>query len=90
MAYIDVLLIGGSADGEWRSVDELPSIDVAIFPGRPVGISQLDSRPNESVVYHVERYHRQTLRGPSGDFPVYVFGDVDPIALLIGGYRKPK
>lgn len=90
MEYENALFIGGTADGERRSVlSGVSSTDVLVRPRSDEdGLHHAD--PGKSVDYRKERYTRQRLRGESADFVVYVAEGVDAIGALIDGYRSQK
>lgn len=88
MQYEEALFIGGSADGERRTVlAGIPSIDVEPSIKAPTLPSNDDAHP-VAKAFKAERYSRQKLRGERADFIVYVADGVDAMAALIDGYRR--
>ncbi len=90
MSYEKVLLIGGPRDGERMSALEgVPSLEFVEITTTPASISgnagpSIDST-FDKIIYR--RHPMQTSRGLNA--AIYVFGDLDPLAALIDGYRKP-
>lgn len=90
MKYEDVLLIGGPEDGRRLSVMAgIPSIE--IVPKTEASISfPKQSAAITASTWVPAKYHRMSVRSHKGiETAVYVFGDIDPMAALIEGYRKP-
>lgn len=81
MEYESVLLIGGPRDGDWISV--LKGIPTIRMPQRPTA-------QDPQLTYDVHEYVRvpfESRKGVKG--AVFTCGDVDLLAALIEGYRKP-
>lgn len=85
----NVLLIGGPRDGEWVSIEsglrEVRFTDLK----QPIAYWE-KADPHAAVEYVTHEYRRvhfQSDKGLKGS--LFVFGDIDPIAALIEGYRKP-
>lgn len=90
MRYENVLLIGGPEDGRRLSVMEgLPSLKMLPRTEAAVRFSDQNREPTASTCGLLE-YRRMAIRSHMGfSGAVYVFGDIDPMAALIEGYRRP-
>lgn len=92
MEYENVLLIGGPRDGKWITVREgVQTIQMAQFSQPQYSIYRRGEVPSEVSCKDLE-YHRVPVPVQSGQgfkSAVFVFGDIDPMAALIAGYRRP-
>ena len=88
MNYETVLLIGGPKDGERIAVLEgVSQIVLTIHPDTPAFLGS--TARDLAVPYGRAEYRRVEVQGDTGfKGCVYVFGDIDPMAALIEGYRK--
>ena len=87
------LFIGGPCDGQRRKVYVgQPRAEAVNLPIRSTrSIDPNPPREAVTVAFTSAIYDRCAVRSRQGtDTPVYVYGDVDPMAELIAGYREPS
>ncbi|CAN7520467.1 hypothetical protein LJR071_003538 [Pseudomonas sp. LjRoot71] len=86
------LFIGGPCDGERRKVYVgQPRVEAVKIPIRStLDIDRNLPREAVAVAFASAIYDRCAVRSPQGkDTAVYVYGEIDPMAELIAGYREP-
>lgn len=77
----DCLFFGGPADGEWREV--LVDTPQVLIRGEPVSVDPL--------AMNAWVYKRVVINGTGGRvYPVYVYGNADPVRLLLKYYPVGK
>lgn len=91
MNYENVLLIGGPRDGEWMSVEAgIPHLRLLQMQAPPVSYRD-NARPDKDQTIDEVIYRRHPVQSEQGlKTAVFVFGDIDPLAALIDGYRSPS
>lgn len=90
MEYENVLLIGGPRDGKWITVLEgVPTIRMVQFSQPQYSTYRRGEVPSEVNCKDLE-YRRVPVQSGQGlKSAVFVFGNIDPMAALIAGYRRP-
>ena len=88
MNYENVLLIGGPKDGERVSV-EAGTPHLRFVQMQPSPTSYRDNAsPDQDQTIDEVIYRRHPVQSSQGiDTAVFVYGEIDPLAALIDGYR---
>ncbi|SET76651.1 hypothetical protein [Pseudomonas graminis] len=88
MNYENVLLIGGPKDGERVSVEAgIPHLRFVQMQPPPVSYRD-NANPDQDQTIDEVIYRRHPVQSAHGlKTAVFVFGDIDPLAALIDGYR---